>query len=94
MAGSELPIQPIGRIESMIHGLVETGQSFYKSHSLDEKNRKKIELKHVLQTRRNSNNHPGYKLIPHPLPGVLKQPPPHNVTVFKAELYEITFKYL
>ena len=94
MAGSELPVHPIGIIESEIRRELEIGQSFVESGLMPENNRRKVEVKHVLQRRRNFRFHPGYELIPVPQQGILKDPAPHNLTVFKAEPYEMTDKCL
>ena len=89
-----MPVHPIGIIESEIRRELEIGQSFVESSPMPENNRRKVEVKHVLQRRRNFRFHPGYELIPVPQQGILKDPAPHNLTVLKAEPYEMTDKYL
>ena len=84
LAGSELPIQPIGKIEQEIEEILNSDQSFVESGPMPESNRRKIDVRHVLGRRPDYKWHPGYELVPLPQPGILKDTPPHNLVIFKG----------
>ena len=87
LAGSELPIQPIGKIESTIRRELGMGLSFASSHPLPKHERSRIELKHELKSNSRFLNFLGgfrYDKVPVPINGIKKESPPYDLTVFKG----------
>ena len=88
LAGSELPIHPLGIIEYTINNTLGIEHSFVWSNPMPENERRFIEFKHELNlesTIELQGHESRYVQIPREVPGMIKKdPPPLNLTIFKG----------